>query len=56
MINLGIGLTYEDAKELSDLSDAIKDVRGKYINENLNSYLEKVKTIYFQTTILLIIP
>lgn len=43
MINLGIGLTYEDAKELSDLSDAIKDVRGKYINENLNSYLEKVK-------------
>ncbi|HBQ28921.1 MAG TPA: ATP-dependent helicase [Desulfotomaculum sp.] len=43
MTNLGVGLTYEDAKELSDLTDAIKDVRGKYINENLKSYLGKVK-------------
>ncbi|MCS5694995.1 UvrD-helicase domain-containing protein [Desulfofundulus thermocisternus] len=43
MTNLGVGLTYEDAQELSELSDAIKAVRGKYINENFKSYLEKVK-------------
>lgn len=41
--NLGVGLSYEDAKELSDLSDAIKSARGTYLKENLESYLMKVK-------------
>ena len=44
MTNLGIGLAYEDAKELSDLCDAIKDVNGKYINDYLVSYLTEVKS------------
>lgn len=44
MTNLGIGLAYGDAKELSDLCDAIKDVKGKYINDYLVSYLTKVKS------------
>lgn len=39
---LDVGLVYEDAKELSDLCDAIKDVRERYINDNWRSYLRKV--------------
>lgn len=46
MTNLGIGVAYEDAKQLSDLSDAIKNVNGKYIQENRRAYLKKV-TSYF---------
>lgn len=42
MTNLGVGLSYDDAKELSDLCDAIKDCKGKYINNNLALYLRKV--------------
>lgn len=42
MTNLGVGLSYDDAKELSDLCDAIKNVNGKYIKENLALYLRKV--------------
>lgn len=44
MTNLGVGLAYEDAKELSDLCNAIKDVKGNYINDNLTPYLMKVKS------------
>lgn len=42
MTNLRVGLSYEDAKELSDLCDAIKNVKGKYIKEKGRSYLRKV--------------
>lgn len=42
MTNLGVGLANEDAKELSDLCDAIKDVRGTYLEKNYRSYLRKV--------------
>jgi len=42
MTNLDVGLAYEDAKELSDLGDAIKDVKGEYVKENRKSYLRKV--------------
>ena len=42
MTDLGVGLAYEDAKELSDLCDAIKDVNSKYIQENHRSYLREV--------------
>ena len=42
--NLGVGLGYDDAKELSDLCGAIKDAKGKYIKHNLASYLIKVKS------------
>jgi len=37
-------LGYDDAKELSDLCDAIKDARGKYINDNVGSYLVKIRS------------
>ena len=42
MTNLGVGLAHDDAKELSNLCDAIKNVKGKYISDNLASYLKKV--------------
>lgn len=42
MTNLDVGLVYDEAKELSDLCDAIKDVKTKHINENWRSYLKKV--------------
>lgn len=44
MTNLGVGLAYEDAKELSDLCDAIKDVKREHITDNLASYLMRVKS------------
>jgi len=44
MTNLDVGLGYDDAKELSDLCDAIKDARGKYINDNVGSYLVKIRS------------
>jgi len=44
LTNLGVGLAYDDAKELSDLCDAIKDVREEYINDNVGSYLQKVRS------------
>lgn len=44
MTNLGVGLSFDEAKELSDLCDAIKDVRGSYVSEHYESYLEKVKS------------
>ncbi|MGB9497538.1 MAG: UvrD-helicase domain-containing protein [Dissulfuribacterales bacterium] len=43
MTNLGVGLAYEDAKELSDLCDAIKNANGKYVKDNRASYIRKVK-------------
>jgi len=42
--NLDVGLVYDEAKELSDLCDAIKDVKSKHINENWRSYLKKVES------------
>lgn len=42
MTNLGVGLSFEEAKELSDLCDAIKNVRGNYISEHYEAYLAKV--------------
>jgi len=42
--DLDVGLGYDDAKELSDLCDAIKNAKGKYIKDNLASYLMKVKS------------
>jgi DNA helicase II / ATP-dependent DNA helicase PcrA len=42
MTNLGVGLSYQDAKGLSDLCDAIKNVDSTYIKENLALYLRKV--------------
>lgn len=42
MTKLGVGLLYEDAKELSDLCDAIKDVKARYIIDNWKAYLRKV--------------
>ena len=42
MTNLGVSLLYEDAKELSDLCDAIKDVKARYIKDNWRPYLRKV--------------
>ncbi len=42
MTNLDVGLAYDDAKEMSDLCDAIKNVKGKYINDNVESYLANV--------------
>ena len=42
MTNLGVGLSFEEAKELSDLCDAIKDVRGNYVSEHYGAYLAKV--------------
>jgi len=44
MTNLGVGLVYDDAKEMSDLCDAIKDVKEKYINDNVGSYLGRVRS------------
>lgn len=42
MTNLGVGLTYDDAKELSDLSEAIKNVNNEYVKNNWESYLSTV--------------
>jgi len=42
--DLGVGLGYDDAKELSDLCDAIKNAKEEYIKDNVASYLKKVKS------------
>ncbi|MBN1999159.1 ATP-dependent helicase [candidate division KSB1 bacterium] len=39
MTSLDVGLTYEDAKQLSDLSDAIKSVNNEYLKNNWKTYL-----------------
>ena len=44
MTGLGVGLSFEEAKELSDLCDAIKDVREDYVSEYYEAYLVKVKS------------
>ena len=44
LTNLGVGLSYDDAKEITDLSDAIKNVKGKYVNGNWRGYLSRVTT------------
>lgn len=44
LTDLGVGLGYDDAKELSDLCDAIKDAKKEYIEDNVASYLIKVKS------------
>ena len=44
MTNLGVGLTYDDAKGMSDFCDAIKNVNGKFLSDNIKSYLAKVRT------------
>ena len=44
MTNLGVGLTYDDAKELSDFSDSIKNVDNQYFKNNWESYLSKIET------------
>lgn len=44
LTKLGVGLVYDDAKELSDLCNAIKDVKEEYINDNLQSYLLRVRS------------
>lgn len=44
MTGLGVGLNYHDAKELSDIADAVKDVNSQYIKEHWESYLAKVDT------------
>lgn len=42
--NLGVSIDFDGAKELSDLCDAIKGVRGDYLNKHVGSYLEIVKS------------
>jgi len=44
MTNLDVGLDYDEAKELSDLCDAIKDVNTKHIKRNWRPYLKKVES------------
>lgn len=44
MTNLDVGLVYDEAKELSNLCDAIKDVKTKHINESWRPYLKKIES------------
>ncbi len=44
MTNLNVGVTHDDAKEMSDFCEAIRDVKKEYINAHVRSYLRPVRS------------
>lgn len=46
LTNIGIGLAYEEAKEISDYNDAVKKIDTEYLRANYTQYLKKVKTYF----------
>ncbi|MGE4546768.1 MAG: UvrD-helicase domain-containing protein [Desulfurella sp.] len=46
LIKLNIGLNYDNAKEISDYNDAVKQIKIGYLQKNVNSYLNYVKKFF----------